>query len=107
MVNTMSVITAVVVAVILVASLWAILCKAGEKGWKAIIPVYNMYTEFKLFWKKSVFWIVLILVVAISGLTAYSTINMRKGLESSAEAVAQELGYSNYSELLKRWQRYY
>ena len=36
---------------------WRIFVKAGEAGWKAIIPFYNAYTAMKLFWKTSIFWI--------------------------------------------------
>ena len=36
---------------------WRIFVKAGEAGWKAIIPFYNAYTALKLFWKTSIFWI--------------------------------------------------
>lgn len=35
--------------------------KAGEPGWKVLIPFYNMYTAYKLFWKKSIFFIMLAL----------------------------------------------
>ena len=30
--------------------MWKIFSKAGEAGWKSLIPFYNTYTEFKLFW---------------------------------------------------------
>ena len=30
---------------------WKIFTKAGEAGWKSIIPVYNYYTEYNLCWK--------------------------------------------------------
>ena len=36
---------------------WRTFVKAGEAGWKAIIPFYNAYTALKLFWKTSIFWI--------------------------------------------------
>ena len=29
---------------------WRIFTKAGEKGWKALIPFYNTYTEFAITW---------------------------------------------------------
>lgn len=40
---------------------WQIFKKAGEKGWKALIPVYNSYIIYKISWKTSMFWIMLIL----------------------------------------------
>ena len=30
---------------------WKIFSKAGEPGWKSLIPFYNVYTEYKLMWK--------------------------------------------------------
>lgn len=36
-----------IVAVVLVAQ-WKIFEKAGEKGWKALIPFYNAYTLFRI-----------------------------------------------------------
>ena len=33
---------------------WKIFTKAGEAGWKSIIPVYNYYTEYSLCWKGSI-----------------------------------------------------
>ena len=29
---------------------WKIFTKAGEAGWKSIIPIYNYYTEYSLCW---------------------------------------------------------
>ena len=46
----------------LILGVFMILCtaklfiKAGEKGWKAIIPFYNSYLTFKLCWKGKKFW---------------------------------------------------
>ena len=38
-----------------VIGIWLVFEKAGEKGWKAVIPFYNMYTLLKLGDKKK-FW---------------------------------------------------
>lgn len=40
---------------------WRIFSKAGDKGWKALIPVYNGYTEYKLTW---IGWLYFIAVAA-------------------------------------------
>lgn len=95
MINTSNLITALILYIVLAVSLWVIFNKAGESGWKAIIPVYNMYTAFKLFWKKSMFWVVLILSVAVMGLMTYATYDFWK----STDEVAQKMGYSDYEEL--------
>lgn len=33
-----------IVAILLIVAQWKIFTKAGEKGWKSIIPIYNMVT---------------------------------------------------------------
>ena len=40
-----------------VVAYWKIFTKAGEAGWKSIIPVYNTYTPYKMTWSASMFWI--------------------------------------------------
>lgn len=47
--------------VITVIAYWQIFKKAGEKGWKSLIPLYNSYIMYKISWKTSMFWIMLIL----------------------------------------------
>lgn len=42
---------------------WKIFTKAGEAGWKSIIPIYSNYITYKISWKASMFWIFLILLV--------------------------------------------
>ena len=53
-----------IVGILWIISFWRLFSKAGEKGWKAIIPIYNMYIMYKLFWKKMIFVVMLILYVA-------------------------------------------
>ena len=36
---------------------WKMFTKAGEKGWKAIIPVYSTYKIYDITWKGSMFWL--------------------------------------------------
>lgn len=50
-------ICAIVYYVLLVIAWWKLFTKAGEKGWKAIIPIYNLYVLFRLTWSKKFFWI--------------------------------------------------
>lgn len=42
---------AVAVVVINLVCRWRIFTKAGHKGWKALIPIYNTYTEFTFTWR--------------------------------------------------------
>ncbi|MBQ6557847.1 MAG: hypothetical protein IJL81_00600 [Clostridia bacterium] len=50
--------------VLQVIARWKIFTKAGEKGWKAIIPVYNEFVMYKISWKTMFFWIMFALAVA-------------------------------------------
>ena len=57
------------VAIVTLIAEWKIFTKAGEPGWKVLIPFYNMYIVFKLFWDKKWFWITL----AVTFCTSFAT----------------------------------
>ena len=42
--------------IIMVIANWKIFTKAGEAGWKSLIPFLNTYVTFKIAWKGSMFW---------------------------------------------------
>ena len=46
-------------AVFVIIAYWTIYKKAGEKGWKALIPFYNEYVFYKFAWKTKFFFILL------------------------------------------------
>ncbi len=39
-----------VVCVLFIIATWRIFTKAGEAGWKCLIPIYNIYVMYQLFW---------------------------------------------------------
>ena len=50
--------------VLLIIARWKIFAKAGQQGWKSLIPIYSDYVEWKIGWKKiGFFWLVIVLVV--------------------------------------------
>lgn len=49
-------ICAIIFYILLIVAWWKIFEKAGEKGWKAIIPIYNIYIMFKIVNMKNWFW---------------------------------------------------
>ena len=54
----------VICVILLVIARWKLFTKAGEKGWKSIIPIYSDYTEWKIGWKKiNLFWVTFALIV--------------------------------------------
>ena len=48
--DSASLASSIVINIISIVALWRIFTKAGEKGWKAIIPFYNVYVLFELTW---------------------------------------------------------
>lgn len=51
---------------------WLILDKAGDKGWKALIPFYGEYTLFKLVWDKNAYWFTLIFSILMYATMFYA-----------------------------------
>ena len=51
--------------VVQVIAYWRIFTKAGEAGWKSIIPFYSQYIQYRIAWKApNMYWIVLGLGIA-------------------------------------------
>lgn len=59
--------------VLLIIAWWRMFTKAGEKGWKSIIPIYSSYVLFKLVWNTKNFWICLGLGVVTGLLNSLGT----------------------------------
>ena len=54
---------AIIVAVI--AGWWQIFTKAGEAGWKAIIPIYNIIVLLKIVGRET-WWVILLLIPIVN-----------------------------------------
>lgn len=65
--------------VLFIIASWRIFVKSGEKGWKALIPFYNMYIMYKIVGLRKWFWGMIILSVIVSVIT---TIDGLVGLTS-------------------------
>ncbi len=50
-----------VIAVIAVVALWKMFTKAGEPGWAAIVPIYNLVVLLKIA-GKPLWWIILLII---------------------------------------------
>lgn len=57
--------------IVIVIAWWRIFKKAGEPGWKSIIPFYDGHTIYKICWKPVFFWLMLILAVAGTVMTGF------------------------------------
>ncbi|MGN0106376.1 MAG: DUF5684 domain-containing protein [Hominilimicola sp.] len=58
------VVISIIYYVLLVIAQWKLYTKAGEAGWKSIIPIYNSYILYKISWKPMMFWITLVVSIA-------------------------------------------
>ena len=58
------------VVLLMVAALWKIFAKAGEPGWAAIVPIYNLLVILKIV-GRPVWWIVLLLVPFVNLIVAF------------------------------------
>ncbi len=63
------------VAVLGIVAMWKIFEKAGEPGWAAIIPFYNLYVLFKITWGNG--WKFLFLLIPIANVV-FAIITMVK-----------------------------
>jgi len=54
------------VAVLGIVAMWKIFEKAGEPGWAAIIPFYNLYILFKITWGNG--WNFLLLLIPLANI---------------------------------------
>lgn len=59
-----SIIAAIIILVMIIAY-WKVFVKAGESGWKSIIPIYNTYTLFRIAGRNG-WWILAMLVPLIN-----------------------------------------
>ena len=57
------------VIVLIVAALWKIFVKAGEPGWAAIVPIYNVLVMLKIA-GKPMWWVVLMFIPFVNFIVA-------------------------------------
>ena len=58
-----------VIALVIVASFWKVFVKAGEPGWAALIPFYNVFVLLKIAGKPA-WWFVLMLIPIVNFVVA-------------------------------------
>ena len=49
---------------------WKIFTKAGEPGWKSLIPIYNVYVEYELCWNGLMGLVYMVALIAANVLTS-------------------------------------
>ena len=81
------IVCSIVFYVLQVIAGWKVFKKAGEKGWKALIPIYNSYIFFKIAGMKKWFWILLglaFLAGIVSGVTGFDSNNVQNNTYTGA-----------------------
>ena len=75
--STMEIVLILYIAliVLMIASQWKLYVKAGEPGWAAIIPIYNMIVLLKIIGKPT-WWIVLMLIPVVNLIFAIWAVNL-------------------------------
>ncbi len=72
------------IIVLVVAGLWRVFEKAGEQGWKAIIPIYNLYIELRIAGRPG-WWLVLFLIPIVNiAMAIVVSIDLAKAFGRSA-----------------------
>ena len=67
--STSSNVVSILSSVLLIAGFWFLFVKANEDGWKAVIPIYNMYTAFDIVYGNG--WKCLLLLVPVLNIAVY------------------------------------
>ena len=82
-------IISLIVGIISIVAMWKIFTKAGEAGWKSIIPIYNTVILFKIA-GISPWWVLgyLAAVFVALGITIYAMINLAKAFGKSGAFAA-------------------
>lgn len=52
-----------VIMILVIVGAWRIFEKAGEAGWKAVIPIYNFYILYKITWGSG--WLFLLMLIPV------------------------------------------
>ncbi len=68
-------VTTIIIAIISIIAMFKIFTKAGEAGWKSIIPIYNIITLFKIVGLSP--WMVLLLLVPIANIVVAVLMNIK------------------------------
>ena len=58
-----SMVVSLIISIIVLVAMWKIFTKAGEAGWKSIIPFLNLYVLFKIAWGNG--WLFLLMLIPI------------------------------------------
>ncbi len=83
-----------VVAVVQIIAMWRIFTKAGEKGWKSIIPIYNVITLFKISGLSP--WLILVFLAGMIPIVGWIAILVLTVYQANclAKSFGKDIGYT-------------
>lgn len=90
-VTTIAIIS-VVLFILSVIAWWKIFKKAGQPGWKSIIPLYNGHVLYSLCWRPVYFWVMFICTAASSFITYFQGVGEPNALLAVLSAVLMIVG---------------
>ena len=93
------VIVSLIMTILHVVGIWNVFKKAGEPGWKSIIPFYNTYTLYKISWNPMWFWLVLLGGLIGAGLLSFATVTVCVILGALVELFAFVVRFVMYYRL--------
>ena len=85
--------------VLLIIAEWKIFTKAGEAGWKSLIPIYNVYIAFKIAKMHIVWFFVMLVSTVLYGFVSASqvtTVSQTIGLIGIIGLAVVEVVYAIY-----------
>lgn len=87
---------ALIFYVLTVIAGWKIFEKAGEKGWKSIIPIYSTYILFKIIGAKTCFWVMFCLSIVAGVLMTVN--NLPIDFNAPQAEIEAELSVLNWGD---------
>ena len=90
--------------VLLIIALWRIFTKAGEAGWKALIPIYNVYILYKISNLSFLYWFIIPVLAAgiLLGIGGSMTNDTAKALISLVGYAIELVMYAKFSSALAK-----
>lgn len=94
-------IASLIFAVLVIIGQWKIFEKAGEKGWKSLIPIYGQYILFKIIGAKTWFWVFLCATIICSIMMTANTPAVNwYGTQAEVEAELNLVDWNQYIPFL-------
>lgn len=86
-----SLVLALVIWVLYIIGFWKVFQKAGQPGWKSIIPLYNIYIEYKISWSGLAF-LAMIVVAVVQACLKPSGTDVATGIQAAEIAILGLVG---------------